>query len=336
MHDAPSGAPYVLQGDRIYRGSEAPSPPSSPRAGGGGRNRRLRPSTAWAARCRLYAALRCAALPLLSFSAGVGGIALCTCGCLAFWDGVMHSPRLALRQIVVEDGTVRAAGAAGGRRLLSAAQVVALADVPLGSPLLLVDRDGVAQKIMRHPFVDRAVVHRQLPGRLTVRVREQRPSVLVSLKELYVANDRGELFKTFSAADKLNLPVVTGLPAQGSGLSTSQVQNRVQQSTALAAAISSHPMEISSLDELHWDPQVGWSAVVETLVSGEHRVRLFLGKTPQQRLPLALSTLRFLLEKSQTPAVIWADGSKNSGRVQVRLSDAPGHPSTRGAHGTES
>jgi hypothetical protein len=332
MHEPPSDNPFSVHGGRIYRG-DAPTPGRTSLLRSG-RNRRLGPSAAWRAGKSFYALLQRVVPRGAAFLTGVGAVAGCTCGALAFWDGVVHSPRLAVRELEVHDGTRRGVHPAD-RRFMEPAQILALADVPEGSPILWVDLEGVAQKIMRHPWVQRARVQRQLPGRLVIHVVEQRPCLLVSLKELYVANAAGELFKTFSAADKLNLPVVTGLQAAGAAANRLDIQDQVQQAVGLAAAISTHPMEISSLDELHWDQQVGWSAVVQTMVSSGGSLRLHLGKSPKNRLPVALSTLRFLMEKSQTPAVIWADGSKNAQRVQVRLVDSPALLSQRGSHGTE-
>ena len=268
----------------------------------------------------------------LAFVAGTLAVALGTCGALSFWDRLVHHERLGVAQIVV-------AGLPQAKRTPGAPppqptreQILAYAEVPLGAPILLVDPKAMAQRITRHPWVRQATVSRQLPSRLVVQVEAQQPRLLVALKELYVAAGDGELFKNFSAADRLDLPVVTGLTTVGPGL---QVKQSVQDAVALCDAMAKHPMVISSLDELHWDADVGWSAVLQTMTGGGG-VRLHLGKTPHQRLPQALGTLRYLMEKSQTPAVIWADGGKNPQRVQVRLAEPAALLSQRGLHGTKS
>jgi len=82
---------------------------------------------------------------------------------------------LGSRLLVVRSVTVR------GTHLVSAAQVVAAADVPLGTPLMRVDTTRVAQRVEGIRQVASASVAKDWPDHLVITVRERVPVVAVRM-----------------------------------------------------------------------------------------------------------------------------------------------------------
>ena len=236
----------------------------------------------------------------------MGGAAGAVWGSVHGWRRIVADPRLAVHQVDVV-----------GTQRTRVAEVLAYADAPLGSPMLQLDLDAVALRVRQHPWIRRATIRRRFPDRLTIEVQEHVPTLLVSLGELYLADEDGQLFKSFSAGDGLVLPVVTGLDRDEAARRLDVTTERVREGIGLAAAVDNHPAELGALDELHWDQDLGWSVVVQG--TGLASVRIHLGRQPLGRLPMAMATLRVCADRHQSPTVVWADGVKNPDRVIVQL-----------------
>ena len=78
---------------------------------------------------------------------------------------VINSPIFAVDRVVVRGGAE-----------VSQAEVVALAEVPDGANLIRLPTDAVAARVQRHPWVADAVVTRDFPSTLVIRIRERSPA----------------------------------------------------------------------------------------------------------------------------------------------------------------
>ena len=65
----------------------------------------------------------------------------------------------------------------------SALDVQAAAKVHLGDPLLFVNTGAVARRVEQLPYVERAVVHRDFPGTLTIAITDYLPTAYVRLPD---------------------------------------------------------------------------------------------------------------------------------------------------------
>jgi cell division protein FtsQ len=79
----------------------------------------------------------------------------------------------------------------------------------------------VRARVEAHPYVARAAVRREFPGRLEVEVRERRPRAIVVLDGLYYVDRGGATFGPLRPQDSRDYPLITGLdPAAAEGLRT--------------------------------------------------------------------------------------------------------------------
>ena len=239
----------------------------------------------------------------------VAGVTLGILGGGRIWHRVVAHPRLQLHHIEVQ-----------GAQRAREADILSYAQTALQTPMLTLDVDAIALGVRRHPWVRAVQVRRQFPDRLTIVIAEHKPTLFVALGGLYVAAEDGQLFKSFSAADKLNLPILTGLRRNETRGGLDAIGERVTQAIGLAGAIENHPLSLGALEELHWDQDIGWSAVlrVQDTASvgdlGSYCVRVYMGQDPLIRLPVVVETMQVLAQRHQTQRLF--------GQILLKTQDA--------------
>ena len=89
--------------------------------------------------------------------------------------------------------------------------VIKLMGVDSATNVLGLDLLDTAKRIETEPWIKKAVVRRELPDELWVRIWEHRARALVSLDHLYYVDEDGKPFKKVETGDSLNFPIITGL-----------------------------------------------------------------------------------------------------------------------------
>jgi hypothetical protein len=129
---------------------------------------------------------------------------------LAVWpalrDAARRHPYFALREVVVR-GQVR----------LAPDRVRAVAGLEPGTSVWDVDVAAAEARLRREPWVRRARVRRQLPHRVLVQLREERPVAILAVTEpapgLYYVAGHGRIVAPLAPDDPRDFPYVTGLRA---------------------------------------------------------------------------------------------------------------------------
>ncbi len=101
-----------------------------------------------------------------------------------------------------------------GMRILSAADVVTLANIDRNQKLFSVDLNAARRRVEANPFVRSASVTRDAPGRVTVTVRERVPvAAILTDRRLYI-DDSACVLPAVKTDQLFDLPFLTGaLPA---------------------------------------------------------------------------------------------------------------------------
>ncbi len=98
-----------------------------------------------------------------------------------------------------------------GPQRVSKDELLALADIGLGTSIFDLDLDMVGRKIEENPWVLTADVQRIFPRAVMVKVTEREPRALINLDYLYYVDDHGDIFKVLEKNDSLDYPVITGI-----------------------------------------------------------------------------------------------------------------------------
>ncbi len=279
-----------------------------------GRNRRLPQQRPLRARLptpsslvrSLGAALNRSAPAILRISAlaaiaGAGG---------ATWVWLTHSPRFALRDVVVE-----------GNRHVSREAILRRAGVAEGKNLLRVSPRHVESALAADPWIEAVEARRRMPDRLEILVTERQPAALVSVEGagLYLADTSGRLFKRAAVheGEGDGLVVISGLP------------RALFSDTDRAAALVSHALHVGGLWSAGARPAAGAIHLGRegvTLRTLEGGVAVVFGRGDDAELAAAMK--RFDAIWSALPASerararrIHLDSFTRPDRVTVSLAD---------------
>ena len=126
---------------------------------------------------------------------------------LAAWphlrDAAARHPYFAVREVVVRD-----------HHRLPADEVRAAAGIAPGTSIWEVDAAAAEARLAGHRWIRAARVRRELPHRVVIEVREERPLAIVALEDgkgEYYVSSHGHLFAPVEASDARDFPYLTGL-----------------------------------------------------------------------------------------------------------------------------
>ncbi len=189
-------------------------------------------------RNRTRAALAVAAVAALGGAAGFG------------WARLERAPWMRVEQVNVR-----------GLARLSAEEVVAYAGLTRREGLLRVATDKLAERLAAHPWIKHVEVRRAWPPAVVIEVEERRPVAWVLDDRPWVIDADAHPFKAWDVADRLDLPVVTGID---SGTGEPGDAELTRQSLEEAVAVLDELARLEpppAFDELHRGPEGRWSIV---------------------------------------------------------------------------
>ena len=119
-------------------------------------------------------------------------------------DAVRHHPYFTVHEVVVH-----------GNRHLAPDAIRRLASIEPGVGIWAVDCARAERSLEGVPWVRTARVWRELPDRIVIRVREERPAAIVALSDaapaLHYVAPRGKIFARLEPTDARDYPYLTGL-----------------------------------------------------------------------------------------------------------------------------
>jgi cell division protein FtsQ len=175
---------------------------------------------------------------------------------------VVASPRFALREIDA-DATLH----------VPREDILSLAGVEPGDPLLAIDTDAVAARVAVQPWIATVRVRRQLPSALVIDVVERRAVATALLGTLYLVDDTGRPFKRATLEEADGLPVITGVSRDTYTLDRVSSEAAYREALEVLAAYRAEDglagaragaatRARPALSEVHIDPRAGFSLVL--------------------------------------------------------------------------
>lgn len=112
-----------------------------------------------------------------------------------------------IREIIVE-----------GNQAVEAQQIIELAEIQKGENIFSVSLERAAAWIQMEPRIERAEIHRRLPGCLVIQVEErQAVACLLAGSKLLFLDGKGRVLERVSTWGSLELPLLSGVDLSSSG-----------------------------------------------------------------------------------------------------------------------
>jgi hypothetical protein len=141
----------------------------------------------------------------------------------------------------------------------SEAQLAHLADLPLDTPLLLLDLGAAIKGVEQHPWVAHASARRVFPDTVVLQVQEREVKALLMLDGLYLVDADGVPFRRADAGD-LDHPVITGLAADLADKEPDVARRIVADALGLLDGVRGRGrLQETDVSEVRFDPDAGYT-----------------------------------------------------------------------------
>jgi cell division protein FtsQ len=218
---------------------------------------------------------------------------------------VTTTPRFAITTIDVSGNARRTAD-----------DVASEAGIAKGANVFTLDLDRAKTRLLADPWIREATLVRRLPGAVIIQVTERDAAAIVALGDSYLASRDGDVFKRLEPGDPTDLPVVTGLTADGIAQDRAGAVASIRRALDLAAEYERSPLAARApLEEIHVDP-----GEALTLFVGKSAIALALGVAPfHHKLDEAAKVLGELDRRGAKADAIMLDNDAHPERVVARV-----------------
>lgn len=119
-----------------------------------------------------------------------------------------------------------------GAENMTSEQILEIAGIKKGVNILSVNLKTVRKKLMANPCIAHADVYRTFPGKISLRIEEQKPIAVLDLGKRFLVNTSGIIYKEVSESEGAGMPVVCGIDYSDwktSGMPSTQVFSSVME-----------------------------------------------------------------------------------------------------------
>jgi len=224
---------------------------------------------------------------------------------LATYQHTTTSPYFAISEIVIS-----------GLGRLTKEELLNTAGFKEGTNIFRFDVEMARRKLVNHPWIETAMVKRQLPRNLVIDVSERKSVAVVILDVPYLVDETGEVFKRWAKGDPIPAPVISGISREEFIEDPDRIQAKIRDAIHLAKRYRQVGLERKApLAEIHCEVNGGFSFATK---NDPFYVRFGLGpyRGKLSRLKLLLSRLS---RDGKRPAMIFFDNKVRPDRVTVKL-----------------
>ena len=218
---------------------------------------------------------------------------------------------------------------------MTRAELLAAAGVDVGTNVFARSPEEVRARLLQHPWIAAATVHRKLPGRFEIDIREREAAALLVVEScpegalqapqdescddpssLYLVSDEATVFKRLEGQDPADLPVITGVNKKRLAADRDAQERLLKEAVALLSEYRGAGLfKRLPIGEIHIEPTGGISLYV-----GDDLTHVRLGAPPYAHKLKRMKKVFDRLEREQASAeYVYLDNELRPDRVTVRL-----------------
>ncbi len=133
-------------------------------------------------------------------AAGLGVLCIISTGFVLIYDFITQCDCFEVKSLTIT-----------GNHMFSDKQIISHSDLEKGVNIFSVNLSIVKKRLLAHPWIAEADISRELPSGINIRIKEHKAVAIVDFGRRFLINDKGKIFKEFSAQDPGVLPVINGL-----------------------------------------------------------------------------------------------------------------------------
>ena len=97
-----------------------------------------------------------------------------------------------------------------GNHILTKTDLIYYMGIPQEANLLNLNIDTLYKKLIAHPWIQNATIHRRLPDTLAIHIQERIPVALIMIDKLYYVDREGVVFDKINRDIGCDFPIITG------------------------------------------------------------------------------------------------------------------------------
>ncbi len=197
-------------------------------------------------------------------------------------------------------------------------EVLGLSQLKEGQNIFSFDAQEVQNRVLAHPWIAHAELTRIYPNKVSLKIVEHEPCLLVAIGALYFADSNGRLVKRYSQGEQTTYPVVTGLTRRQVEEQGENTRRQLQEVISFIEVSKRFLSDENRVVEVHLGAPEGLS-----FLTASDDATVVIGSHPWQRkLTRFLQVQEALRQRGVKAARIMLAGERRADRVVARLASA--------------
>lgn len=139
-------------------------------------------------------------------------------------------------------------------------EIITLAGVKPGDPMLRMDLRHMAGQIEKNPWVDTLRIRRHFPSTLTIELTEREPVAVVNLGYLFYLDAKGDIFKPLTEGDRLDFPILTGITEEDLSKDPAGTKTMIRTALGIMDLLrKGTAFRLEDVSEIHLDKGYGYT-----------------------------------------------------------------------------